>query len=170
MFKRVFFTMAMLLSSGNASAAIEGLGVVSDDVAQAIMCEENISISDHMRRMGSIIRELTGSVQAVFSGDSQEMNKASVIENAQMLRIHLSSVFPLTPPKIMAIDAENPQGSKLVFQSYLLRMMQLTLKLEEALLMNPEDTLGQDLQQIQVNSYIAEIYTTVEKAHELFRH
>lgn len=169
MLKKLLISITMLSSSGVAHALPSGIGVVSDDVAKAIMCEENNSISDHMRRMGILIRELTGAVQATFNSESQELNKEAVIENAQMLRIHLSTVFTLTPPKILAIDAEDPQGAKLIFQGYLLHMMQLTIQLEKELLRVPTNTQEEELQEIHVEAFITEIYETVEKAHEIFR-
>jgi hypothetical protein len=170
MLKKMLINAVILCSVGTSYALPNGIGIVSDDVATAIMCEENISISDHMRRMGAIIRELTGAVQATFNSESQELNKEAVIENAQMLRIHLGTVFNLTPPKILAIDAEDPQGSKLVFQGYLLRMMQLTISLEKELLKVPTNEQEAELQQIHVEAFINEIYQTVEQAHDLFRH
>ena len=169
MFKKLLISVSVLCATVSAHAIPGGIGVVTDDVAKAVMCEENISISDHMRRMGAIIRELTGSVQSTFDGNDQELNKAAVIENAQMLRVHLSSVLPLTPSKIMSINAENPQEAKLVFQSYLLRMMQFTISLERELLKEPANQQEAELQQIHTEAFINEIYETVEKAHKLFR-
>lgn len=169
MLKKSIIFSTILFAANLSQGLNSGIGVVSDDVAKAIMCEENTSISDHMRRMGFLIRELTGSVQSAFDGESKNVNKQTVIENTQMLRVHLSTVFTLTPPKILAIDAKKPQTAKLIFQGYILRLMELTLQLETELLKEPIGEKEVKMQQIHVEDHITEIYETVEKAHKLFR-
>ena len=170
MLKSLVLSMAITLTAGVAHAEIQGtIGMLSDDVAKAIMCEESNTIAEHMHRMGVLIRELTGTVQATFGSKSSDINKETVIQNAQMLRVHLATVFTLTPPKILAIDAEDPQGAKLIFQSYLLDMMRFTILLEQELLKSPVTPEEADQQQANIEGFINAIYNTVENAHSIFR-
>lgn len=170
MLKSLALTVVIMSSATLSHAEIPGtVGMLSDDVAKAIMCEESNTIAEHMHRMGVLIRELTGAAQASFNSSSSDMNKETVIENAQMLRVHLATVFTLTPPKVLAIDAKDPQGSKLIFQSYLLDMMRFTVLLEQELLKKPVTPEEVELQQTHVEAFINAIYNTVENAHSIFR-
>ena len=166
--KKLTLLFALLISS-NSFADTKLPVIVEDMEVNEIICGDTIAIKDHMAQMGFIIRQLTGSVNSIIEGQSTDELRAEVMLKAQTLRLHLTAVFPKTPDKIKDIKPGDLQGSKLIFQRYILILMEKTVDLEEALLTKPQSLEAEKAQSVKIANIILEIDEIVQSAHNLFR-
>lgn len=167
--KTLLSLLAIVIGLNGASAGIyTGEGVVTDDEATEIICKEYATISDHMQTMGGLIRKLVESIQQP-EGLVDDNEIAKTVRNVQLLRVHLTSVFNLTPAKVLSIDETDPQNAKLIFQGYLHKILGLTLQLESELIKRPQSYAAKTAQKVHIDHYITDIYETVAKAHALYR-
>ena len=144
-------------------------GLLSDDAINTIICTEGLEISDHMQKMGFIIRTLNGMLNSLINGDDLDDLKTAVLIDNQALRTHLIAVLPKTPEKIKNIDTKNIQKNKLIFQRYLTKMIGFSIDLETQLLRNPTAPDQIESQRIKIANLIISISDTVTEAHKLFK-
>lgn len=144
-------------------------GVINDTTVENIMCGEGLEISDHMGRMGFIIRSLREMVDNIIAGNKTDDLKAIVMVDTQVLRTHLTAVLPKTPPKIVNYDPEKIQKNKIIYQRYLVRMIGYTIDIEDELLKTPMTPEQDKEQRVKIANLIIKIDQTVQEAHSLFR-
>jgi hypothetical protein len=140
--------------------------MISDAEANAISCDQNMSIPDHMSQMGFIIRDLAGMVDSII--DNKDIRDHVLLLN-QKLRAHLVAVFNQTPEKIKNIEPSDLQASKIVYQRYIHKMLGYSIELENELLKKPVTPGEQQSQNIKIAALIIDVHETVEEAHKKFR-
>lgn len=144
-------------------------GLIEESLVEKIMCEDGLQISDHMGRMGFIIRKLTEMVQNLIIGEDLDEIRATIMVDIQVLRTHLTAVLPKTPEKVKNIDKLNIQKNKIIYQRYLAKMILYTIEIEEELLKKPMSPDELEYQRVKIANLIIKIDETVNEAHSLFR-
>lgn len=145
-------------------------GIINETTVNNIMCGDKLLIKDHMARMGFIIRSLRELVNDIISGNNADEIRAIVMVDSQVLRTHLTAVLPKTPQKIKVINPEKVQENKVIYQRYLLKMIGLTIDIEDELLKKPLTPDQIKAQQLKIANLIIKIDETVTEAHNLFRY
>lgn len=143
--------------------------ILTEQEIQDIACGDSEQVKDHMKVMGRLIVELTGSVDMVLDPEVSEAKKSQVLLLSQKLRAHLSAVMLQNPPKLYKIDPENVLRAKLIFQDYVNKVIAKTLDLDFQLIEKPETPEEQKQQMIQVASLILEIDKIIKSAHFNYR-
>ncbi len=166
----ITMTLLILSISWQVQASSQNLpGIISDSKVESIICSEANNIQSNMAQMGFMIRNLKEMVNDFVGGSNSDHLEAIIMVDIQVLRTHLIAVMPKTPQKIKNIDPLNIQANKLIFQKYLLKMVQLTIDIEESLLKRPHSLEGEKEQRIKIAGLILKIDETVQEAHNLFR-
>lgn len=162
----------IILFSLNAFSSSGGHlpGIINDSKVESIICGEENTIQSNMAQLGFMIRNLREMVNDFIDGSESDHLKAVIMVDIQVLRTHLTAVFPKTPQKILNIDPNNLQKNKLIFQNYILQLIQITIDIENELLIEPSSVSNSKAQRIKIAGMILKIEETVEKAHKLFRY
>jgi hypothetical protein len=168
--KCLFIYLIGLLFSNHVMGQSEKLpGIIKDSKADSIICGNESDLKDNMAQMGFMIRNLRELVNDFVQGADSYHLEAVIMVDIQVLRTHLIAVLPKTPEKIIKIEPQKVQQNKLVFQEYILKMVQLTIEVERTLLDRPQSLAEEKEQRIKVGGLILQIDETVGKAHSLFR-
>ena len=144
-------------------------GLINEATVDKIMCTEGFTINDHMARMGFIIHNLRDLVDNIILNKGFEEIRAVIMVDIQVLRTHLTAVFPKTPNKVKAIDQQHIQENKITYQRYLLKIIGFTIEIEAELLKMPVTPEQVESQRLKIASLIVKIDETVQEAHDLFR-
>lgn len=178
--KALIFVLGMTFTLGavgsftdfdQTTSAIENKlpGIINESKVDEIICGNQYEIKDHMARMGFIIRSLREMVNDLVLGNNADELKAIVMIDSQVLRTHLTAVLPKTPKKIKDINPDQIQQNKLIFQRYILKMVTLTIDMEDELLKRPTNPDEIAAQRLKIANLIIKIDETVQEAHNLFR-
>lgn len=174
----ILFSLPLFIFSGFLQAQdrqdfIEIPGLLSQKEVTDITCGGGEQVRDHMQEMGDLISDMGSYVDALLNTetsleDYREL-KELIVRQSQLLRVHLAAVLVKNPPKLLKIDPSDPARAKILFQEFLLVVIQKTIAIEKKIREEPTEPKKIKEQNIEVGALLISIGETVERAHSRFR-
>jgi hypothetical protein len=143
-------------------------GLFPPEDAFQITCDPDLPIVSHMRTMSRLISDMNSFVDELLNLHNSDV-RAALMSRSQRLRVHLSAVMHKVPDKIYQIDPSSVQRAQLIFQDYLVRVMQKTIEIELELMRNPSEPWQQQAQRVRLANLVFELESIVNAAHTQFR-